>query len=152
MNDDSARSRFNRRQFLIALEGAIGLTIAGVIVAPRIVDSIAQARPASAHPALLDCLQLRLAAQGADLYDISATGQPALVCSVNQVGGAILERLDGRSSVDTIVTSVLRQLGQTSAQPDAFGGKVAIFIAELAQAGFLKEPFYVNVVEETFVS
>ena len=152
MNEGNGSTRFSRRQFLIALEGVLGLTIAGVIIAPKVADSVAAARGASPRPALLDCLELRPGPEGVDVYDLSAPGAPTLVCSVNSVGGQILPELNGAHTLDGIVEATLQKLGRQRADPQAFGGKVALFIAELAQAGFLKQPFYVEVIEERFAA
>jgi hypothetical protein len=75
-----------------------------------------------------------------------------LVCKVNQTGGSILRQLDGRHSMMQIIQTTTESIGEKPSNPDLFASKIALFIVKLAEAGFIKQPFYINVIENTFVS
>jgi hypothetical protein len=68
-----------------------------------------------------------------------------VVCGVNETGAAILERLDGRHSVERIAASIARRVQVPAGE--SLEAKVSLFVAELAMCGFLAEPFYVTLYE-----
>jgi hypothetical protein len=66
---------------------------------------------------------------------------------VNRTGAEIVRLLDGTRSVEQVAARTSRNLRLRRDQ--AFDAKIACFVAELAQMGFLAAPFYVEIVEHT---
>jgi hypothetical protein len=144
--------KLNRREFIIALGGLTGAAIIGWIAVPKTVEVISQWSNLSLQPELLDCLEIRNGDGRTEIYDISEKTNPILVCKVNTVGGSILRQLDGRHSMNEIIQTVRQSIGITPSETDPFASKVALFITGLAEAGFIKRPFFVNLVENPIVS
>lgn len=74
-------------------------------------------------------------------------GSDRSVCAVNRTGAEIVRLLDGTRSVEQVAARTSRNLRLRRDQ--AFDAKIACFVAELAQMGFLAAPFYVEIVEHT---
>ena len=150
--DKNEKNQFTRRDFLIVLGGAVGLTIAGWVAAPKLIKAISPLAKASQTPCLLDCLEIRDTADGSELFDLTDALNPTLVCQVNPTGGAILHAMNGRNSLEKIVESTARSLPETPENAEEFSSKVALFITKMAEAGFVSEPFFVNLTKSEFVS
>lgn len=67
-------------------------------------------------------------------------------CGVNATGAEILDHLDGRHTIDQIGAALAEGLGV--APGEAFSAKVAFFVAQLGELGFLAEPFHARIVFE----
>ena len=74
-------------------------------------------------------------------------GSDRTVCAVNRTGAEVLRLLDGTRSVAQVASRTARNLRLLRDQ--AFDAKIACFVAELAQLGFLVAPFYVQIVEHS---
>jgi hypothetical protein len=152
MTKTTSEIKLTRREFIIALGGITGAAIIGWIASPKIVSELSQFSDPSKFPELLDCLEIRNGDGGTEVYDLSEKTNPTLVCKVNAIGGTVLQQLDGRHSMNEIVQTVSQKVGKTSSDPDQFASKVALFITGLAEAGFIKQPFFVNLVQDAIVT
>lgn len=144
--------QFTRRDFLIVLGGAVGLSIAGWVAAPKLIKTINPLAKASQTPCLLDCLEIRDTSDGSELYDLTDALNPTLVCQVNPTGGVILHAMNGRNTLEEIAQSTARALPEAPGNAEGFSSKVALFITKMAEAGFVSEPFYVNLTKKEYVS
>jgi hypothetical protein len=152
MADTKDKSRFTRREFLITLEGLIGATVVGWIVVPEARQLLATREQDSSFPELLDCLVIKDIDGRVGLFDASDPGNPMLVCEVNQIGGYILGELNGKNAFDDIVRRMTGKIGREPSNFGTFASGIATFIARLAEAGFLKNTFLINIVENTVAS
>ena len=144
--------KFSRREFLYMLEGLAGLAIAGWMITPEKISTPPLDQTPKDYPELLDALQIKTTADGAEVMDVSDAANPALVCKVNTTGTLILNALDGKHSLADIISKTAAGSGREIAHPEIFASRVATFIADLGQAGLLKYPFYVSVIENKVVS
>jgi hypothetical protein len=152
MTKKTMTTHLTRRDFLITLGGIAGAAVVGWIASPKSVELVSKITSPAAFPELLDCLQVRNGDDGTEVYDASDKSNPTLVCKVNETGGSILRQLDGRHSMMQIIQTTTESIGEKPSNPDLFASKIALFIVKLAEAGFIKQPFYINVIENTFVS
>ena len=79
---------------------------------------------------------------GAKVLRSDESGTPQVVCQVNEYGLKVLGAMDGQQTLQHLSTGLHEgfdpaNLGHTEAS-------VALFVATLAQAGLLAEPFFVN--------
>ncbi len=134
-----------RQQFLWKL-GNGTVAIAGYFLLPR--SGLAEVAPDAersdeAEPWLRGDIVMRSDADGLVLTLPSAATSP--VCAVNAAGTEVVRRLDGRTSVPAIARVLAHH-----AHTDAIGQvevKVACFVAQLGQMGFLRAPFYAMITE-----
>lgn len=133
----------NRRRFLYAI-GSAAAGIAGWALIPEgPAPQIWVGRPgAVSGPRLADGVLLRSWQDGIEILRPDDAGEPRPVCRVNACGRMLIGELDGRRSLQELAESMHRgfdpaRLGHTEAS-------VAAFLAVLAQAGLLAEPYFVN--------
>jgi len=152
MTNKTVTTHLTRREFLITLGGIAGAVVVGWIASPKSVALISKFTSPAAFPELLDCLEVKNGDDGTEVYDASDKSNPTLVCKVNETGGSIMRQLDGRHSMMQIIQTTTESIGEKPSNPDLFASKIALFIVKLAEAGFIKQPFYINIIENTFVS
>lgn len=134
-----------RKEFLWSL-GVGSLAIAGHFAIPRTAHAIAA--PASAgedpEPRLHGDVSVEVDGDGL-LLSRRAGERTAATCAVNEIGAEIVRRLDGRTPVSEIARVLAGRAGAS-----AFGeveARVACFVAQLGELGFLRAPFYALIVE-----
>ncbi|HWP95735.1 MAG TPA: PqqD family protein [Syntrophomonadaceae bacterium] len=146
MSEDQNNGHTTRRQFLIELGGIAGLAITGWYLLPGLFlkpgDSSSPAH--ENKPRLKVGYEIREAGEGADIYS-NAHGNP--ICQVNDIGKFVLKEMDGVKTVEEIADRVARKLNTSLENLENFRGKIALFIARLAEAGLLSSAFYINVME-----
>ena len=152
MMEKEEKKQLTRRDFLIVFGGAVGLSIAGWVAVPKLIKAVNPLVKATQTPGLLDCLDIRDTSEGSELIDMTDPLNPTLVCQVNQVGGTILHSMNGRNSLEEIIKSTARILPEVPGKEEEFASKVALFITKMAEAGFINEPFYINLTKQEFVS
>ena len=146
------KSKISRREFLIGLGGVVGASVVGWIAVPKVVKLFTRSDNTTSYPGLLDCLQIRDTNLGTELIDVSDPSTPTLVCQVNQIGGTILHELNGRNSLEDIAKATANSLSEEVSDIESFTGRVALFISKIAEAGFIKEPFFVKIIEKEYIS
>ena len=147
-SDHPKRCRaLSRREFLISLGAGTGASIAGYFLLHN-----GWANPAFASAPVSSqsvCPRLRedlVFCIEEGLVTLHAAGQNGLpTCAVNDIGGEVLRRLDGRHTIT--------QIGQEIAaawrlQPsEALDARLAFFVTQVGMLGFLREPFYACILE-----
>jgi len=137
-----------RRDFVIALGSGVGASIAGYFAYHRWPEFAGapvgpNALPAEACPRLKADVTCDRSGDQVTLRRGEAAD--AVVCAVNAAGAAIVDRLDGRHSIEEISAALA---GLIPVGPGRLlEAKVALFVAQLAQCGFLADPFYVTLYE-----
>ena len=136
---------WTRRSFAISLAAAASAAVAGYFLVRE--DPAGPARSAGETGSHRPRLAAGVVFGQADGAVTIARGQgsDAVVCGVNEVGRAILERLDGEHTIGDIAEVLSRRLEQP--RTDAMDAGVAVFVARLGQTGFLREPFHAMVIE-----
>lgn len=151
---ESRKKKFSRRDFLISL-GAGTAAIAGYMILadppvtsePESVagwaaeDGQADKKHASYLPRLVDdaCIE-----QVDGMCRLSRTDSETK-CVANAPGELVLKNLDGKHGLEDITLKLAASINQPCTEET--GAKVAMFIAQVAMAGFLTEPFHVNIFE-----
>jgi hypothetical protein len=143
--DDSKDKSLTRRQFLIRLGGAAGLTVAGAFFGSLVIGKINEASRGSdpACPKLNAALELRHTAEGAEIRQKDGG---RILCAANAIGGAILEEMNGRNNLEAIGEKAAASLGLHIADPEPFRSGIAAFIIELGRMGLLQGPYYVRMM------
>jgi hypothetical protein len=137
----------NRREFLYALGGGTG-AIAGWVLIPRC------ARPPFSKdhtnidfcPRLAKDIALRRIQGGGELMRRDEQGVQRVVCRVNEFSLKVIEDLNGRESIRALAGKLHK--GFNPAYLEHTEASVASFLAMLAQAGLLSDPFFVNLYAE----
>ena len=149
----------SRRQFLWVLgTGSLAATavIAGYVSGDERAAAVEagtatrpdDGRPTPERPALRDGVTFGRRDGLLTIGYVSAPGGSGpVLCAVNEVGAAITRRLDGKHSVPLLASAAAAAAGIEPS--DTVEARVACFVAELARLGFLREPFYVQIVERT---
>jgi hypothetical protein len=140
--DKPADKTLTRREFLIRLGGAAGAAVAGAFFGSLAIVKIAKSARASdpSRPMLNAALELRLTVDGAEIRRRDG-GQ--ILCAVNEIGGAIIEEMNGRNNLQTIAGNAAARTGVHLQDPESFRSGVASFIIELGKMGMLQNPYYV---------
>lgn len=144
MSEDDISKQITRRRFIFRL-GATGIAISGWIMMPEAVRRIAGALSQESGPALREGLAVRHVDGGAEICEGGGFGKGRTVCEVNDVGRLVLDGMNGRSSVHTIVKDLSSKLGVSKADMRVFTAGIVLFIAELAESGLLRGRFYANI-------
>jgi hypothetical protein len=135
-----------RRHFLIALGAGVTASIAGYFVLRQRPPQNQPTRGAAA--AQPECPQLasdiQLQPDGQDYLIVGA--EAAVLGAVNNAGYEIMQRLDGRHTVQDIMASLARITGVQ--ESEQLAGKVAGFVAQLGAMGHLQHPYYVTLIEQ----
>lgn len=138
---DTAK-KINRRDFLFSI-GSATAGIAGWIIIPEAINPlIGKKTKKDFCPGLVNDIILRETAGGGNILKQDEQSAFHVVCDVNEWGLKILKNLNGKHTIQEIAADLHRgydpeKLGHTQAS-------VASFLAILAQAGLLTEPFFVN--------
>lgn len=137
-----------RREFVIAFGVGAGAGIAGYFSycrlprQPPAADSLPPP-DGDPRPRLKDDVVF---ARRAEQLTIRGGSQDNLVlCAVNATGAVVIERLDGRHSIEAIAAAVATQASES--RTEMLTAKVALFVAQLGACGFLTEPFYATLYE-----
>jgi hypothetical protein len=67
------------------------------------------------------------------------------VCAVNHLGLRVIKHMDGEKTVEDIARDLLVHLDAPRSDTESFKSSVAMFMAELASAGLLSQPFFVDI-------
>ncbi len=135
--------KMSRREFLYAVSSATA-GIAGWVLIP------ACDKPDSSNgrayngfgPKLVSDVTIRRTDEGGELLRPDEQGLQQVVCHVNRYGLRVITGLDGKQTVQNLAGMLCASLNPAMlAQTEA---SVALFLATLAQAGLLAEPFFVN--------
>lgn len=133
-----------RREFLYAVGGATG-SIAGWVLIPagkRRDSSERQAQPRFC-PKLADDVGARRTADGGELLRPDDRERERVVCRVNSHGWRVVEGLTGTKTVQELAAGL--GSGPDSASLAETEVAVASFLAMLARADLLAEPFFVEI-------
>ena len=133
-----------RREFLYAVGGATG-AITGWVLIPAGKRLEASPRPASPRhcPSLATDVGTRVTDDGGELTRRDDRGRERVVCRVNSHGWRVVEGLDGSRTVQELARD-LRSGSGSGGRPETEVA-VASFLAMLAQAELLAEPFFVEI-------
>lgn len=137
----------NRREFLYVLGSGTG-AITGWVLIPG------GARPAFSKdqanidfcPRLARDIAFRKTQRGGELMRRDDQGVQHVVCHVNESGLQVIEQLNGRQTLRSLAGNLLK--GLNPAQLEHTEASVASFLAMLAQAALLADPFFVNLYAE----
>lgn len=137
-----------RRDFVIALGAGAGASITGYFYfrqppAPNSVGGSPDAGESEFQPCLAD--DVTFDRQDGQVTISRGEGDNAVVCAVNPLGAAIIDRLDGEHTVEQIAAALATQLVEPLERP--LDAKVALFTAQLAECGFLANHFYATIYE-----
>lgn len=135
--------RMNRRKFLYSIAGGTA-AIAGWVLIPGFTDlPISKRRSDDPFcPGLAGQIAFRTTPRGGEVMRADDQGVEQVVCEVNEFGLSIVRNLNGKNTLQDLARELHagfdpEHLGHTEAS-------VASFLAILAQAGVLSEPFFVN--------
>ncbi|GEM_PF-4049679 len=136
----------NRRTFLIRLGASVAGGISGFFLVPRwpAVAMAADPQPPSPRPRLKDDIVFGRY-EGMDSISYGIEGEQVL-CAVNHPGLLIVDKLDGRHTIDGIGAAVKTALGLAATED--LDAQIAGFVAQLGALGFLAEPFYATLYYE----
>ena len=131
----------NRRHFLYSIAGS-ATAIAGWVLIPGCKSTpISQShRENNFYPQLADGIVFQKTKSGGELINLN--DQKQVVCEVNEYGLKILEDLDGKNTLQDLAGKL--HTGFDPEHLEHVEASVASFLADLAQAGVLSEPFFVN--------
>jgi hypothetical protein len=134
--------QISRRDFAFLLAAGAEVVIGGYFLVPHAARAARQGK-AEIRP----CLRVPVPPEDSEGMTRIAVGEgdAQIACAVNRVGAGILHLLDGTRTVQQVAVHTARRLAVR--RDEAFDAKVACFVAEVAQLGFLTAPFYVNIVE-----
>jgi len=140
----------NRAEFLISVGGATAV-IAGWVLFPAVgrAQKDRESATIEAHPRLAPDFNLRVTNDGGELIWQVERGKPVVVGHLNDQGSTVVANMDGRTTIQDLARTIHR--GSDPAKLNQTEASVALFLATLAQAGLLAEPFYVNVHEAEVV-
>lgn len=137
-----------RRDFVIALGAGAGASIFGFFEwkALKKTGSRPKDRPAAVDfkPRLKDGIVFGWADDGLATLRLPGAKETAL-CAVNETGAAILRMLDGRRGVEDIAQAVAQEYNLV--RTDSLDAKIAYFLTQVSQLGFLRNPFYACIVD-----
>jgi hypothetical protein len=137
-----------RRHFVIALGTGVGASIVGYFGyrQPPHFESDGATKHSPEHEHL-PSLRADVVFGRLDDQVTVSRGEPdnPVICAANELGAAILERLDGRHTIEQISESLAMLVTASPNRP--LEAKVALFVAQLATHGFLAEPFYTTIYE-----
>ena len=149
MAEEKQSGEMTRREFLIRVGGFAGLAIAGWYLLPKAFAKLTGSNLSKdgAYPVLKEDYTVREVSGGSEIYLNDGSSSQKLVCRVNDVGGSILREMNGSKSIKEIAENALTDAKTTISDSESFTGKVALFVAKLAEAGFVYAPFHVNITE-----
>ena len=135
--------RMNRKEFLYALGSGAG-AIAGWVFIPGCTNLPSPKGRADSHfcPRLAKDVAWRRIPGGGELAEPDEKGTLRVVCRANGYGLKVIEGLNGRNTVQALAEKIHK--GFDPAQLEHTEASVASFLATLAQAGLLSEPFFVD--------
>lgn len=135
--------KMNRREFLYAL-GSGTAAIAGWVLIPGYTNLPSQKDHTDIYfcPRLAKDIAVRRIQGGGELMQPDEQGMLRVVCYVNEFGLKVIEDLNDRNTIQTLAGKIHK--GFNPAQLEHTEASVASFLATLAQAGLLSEPFFVN--------
>lgn len=148
MTQKNVEAGITRRQFLFTLGTLAGAAISGwTLFAMRGQNEapVNGEENAIGGPSLHPGLYISQTEFGAEIYDRSSPERETPVCVVNRLGLRVIDHMDGESTPDEIAGDLLLHLGAPQSDIESFKSSVAMFITELASAGLLSAPFFVNI-------
>jgi hypothetical protein len=136
----------NRREFLYALGGGSAAIIGWVLLPGLSQPSHAMPAPQGEfRPRLAPGISYRMTPDGGQILRTVSGGLPSIVGQLNDHGLRLVEALDGTRSVSQLAAH-LRGRAEPRHQANTETAVVK-FLATLAQAGLLTEPFFVNLYD-----
>jgi hypothetical protein len=147
--EDNTGRLSTRRQFVYAVGGVVGISVAGWVLLDRV-----RGRPGHvassetlvpSRPKLRSDLTIQADVDGANIYRTLDGTKTELVCRVNESGLHLLREVDGRHTVSELARSLLAKMGRSPDLIESTESTVAAFLAELGAAGLLIQPFYTNI-------
>jgi hypothetical protein len=141
----------SRREFLVAFAGGTA-TIAGAFLLPAWAQQpgIAVPKENTFHPTLAGRYAIRRTAPGGVIFTTDEHGVDQIVCEVNEHGFTILSNLDGKTTLHSLAR--ILHADRDPIHLEHTEASVAAFVALMAQAGILSEPFYVNILAAEFTA
>jgi len=135
--------KMNRREFLYAV-GSATTGIAGWVLIPGYSSPHSQKEQADIDfcPRLAKDISFRRMRGGGEFVRSDELGAPSVVCYINACGLKVIEELNGEQTVQDLAEKIHE--GFNPAKLEQTEASVASFLALLAQAGLLAEPFFVN--------
>jgi hypothetical protein len=133
-----------RRDFCYAMGSLATSCIMGCFLSSKVSDAIASAGEPSDRPCFLR-RDVQWSKEGDMTVIRHGQGKSEVICMVNDTGAHLLEKMDGKKTIE--------QLGQTLAAQQApnADAQVAYFTAQLASMGFLTRPFYATLYDRTVI-
>jgi hypothetical protein len=141
----------DRRSFLFTLAES-GAALSGWILfgqLPSSSDQVRSREPGYA-PRLAAGVCFRRAEGGGRILRIDPQGSEDVVCEANSDACTILESLDGHRTVRELAECL--RAGSPTHPVDYSEAAVASFLAMLAQAGLLAEPYHVNLQSAVYTA
>jgi hypothetical protein len=140
MGDTSVK--MSRRDFMLSVGSATAVISGWVLVPGCTIPHSGKNSGKGFCPKLADGISSREIPGGGELLQLDERGAWQIVGHVNEYGLKILKSLNGNHTLQNLAAELHQgfdpaKLGQTEAS-------VASFLAILAQAGLLAEPFFVN--------
>lgn len=142
------RGQLGRRTFLISL-GVGTAAIAGYFVVRCRPSALATASSDPPISTLLPRLEEKVTlGRDGDLMTLRhLSEEDSPLCAVNRYGAEIVALLDGRHTVPQIANILAGRMGIPLTE--TMQSKIAYFITQVGEMGFLQEPYYACIVETT---
>jgi len=142
--DHSNRKGLDRRAFLLLIGGASAAVISGWVLVPP--GECRLEKPSSLPHPFTPRLAQSYAVKpgGAGAWIVSLGPRTRTHCQVNDLGRYVLEEMDGHKTVEGLALTVMSRMSTPPADVEALTSSIALFLAELGQAGLLAAPFYAN--------
>ena len=134
----------NRRKFLYAVAGG-SAAIAGWVLVPGCLRPQASRQETGNRycPVLANRVEFLRTTGGGELMKPDDRGTMQVVCRSNEHGATIIESLNGKNSLQDLAKKL--HAGFDPEHLEHTEASVVSFLAMLAQAGVLSEPFFANI-------
>lgn len=137
----------NRREFLYVLGSGTGAITGWVLIPGGTHPAFSKDQPnIDFCPRLAKDIAFRKTQGGGELMRRDDQGVQHVVCHVNESGLKVVMDMNGRQTVRALAEKL--QKGLNPAQREHTEASVASFLALLAQAALLADPFFVNLYAE----
>ncbi len=139
-NSESGRKVINRRDFIFKLGIGATIVVSGYYISGHILEN----RLATIAESVSKPLLKKNVISYYKRDELFLEYQNSKFC-VNETGAEIIRLLNGKNTVSDISSMMSRSLNLE--QTDLLDSSIAGFICQLAETGFIADPFYVTLYE-----
>lgn len=136
----------SRRDFLITLGAGTAATISGYFfIQGQFTQESSKSTLEKQLPILKHDIKF---GKAENLLTITRkTERSTITCAVNDIGKEIINKVDGKHTVQEISKHIAKKAG--TSRTELMDARIAYFITQLGILGFLKEAYHVNIIEVT---